>query len=252
MSDGRDVVYLYDGSFEGMLTAVFTAFSKKEDPSAILPDQTVQPCFCTEYRPISTEESKALRVANGVRRTMGQLAYEKIFTVYLSDDPAFGKTVLRYVRLGMQRGRTIHRMLTDDTVAAINKQADLVTREAHFFTEFARFSEREGGVYYAAIHPQYRILPLIVPHFFDRFRTHPFVMYDETHGEAGVSNVREWLIRDGSDLSPPAATTEERAYQEMWRLFYRTVSIKERENPALRRQLMPKKYWREMVEMRGE
>ena len=35
MSDGRNIIYLYDGSFDGLLTAVFDSYYRKEVPVSI-------------------------------------------------------------------------------------------------------------------------------------------------------------------------------------------------------------------------
>lgn len=250
MPYGTDVVFLFDGSFDGLLSAVFAAFARRLNPADILPDGAVQQSLNTDYLFIPTEEDKAWRVAEGVRQKMGQVACEKIWTVYLSGEPEAGRKILSYIRLGMQQGLRIHRMLTDDRVIAINKLADLVTREAHMLTQFARFSALEGQVYFATVSPTYRVLPLIIPHFFDRFRDQPFLIHDTVHGEVGISRCSEWLITSDEGLSPPSHTEEETAYRAMWKTFYDTVSIRERYNPGLRRQLMPKKYWKNMVEMR--
>lgn len=249
MSNRSNVALLYDGSFDGLLSAVFAAYERRISPSDLLPDTAVQQTLNTTYLYIPTEEEKAFRVAEGVKKRMGTLACEKIFTAYLSDQPHAGKQIFSYVQLGMKEGLRVHRMLTDDRVIALNKTAALVTREAHMLTQFARFSAMENGIYYAVISPTHRVLPLIIPHFFDRFRDQPFLIHDTVHGEVGISRCSEWLITSDEGLAPPDYAAEEEAYRAMWKTFYRTVSIRERYNPALQRQMMPKKYWKHIVEM---
>lgn len=250
MSDGTTVIYLYDGTFPGLLTAIFTAYERREDPTAILPDGAVQQNFDTRLVTVVTDAVKAGRVEAGIERRMGRAAYETVYAAFLSDAPEAGCEVLRYVRGGMAQGRRFRDALTDPRVMALDKRAALVRREAQALLQFARFSQREGDVYYAAIAPQYRVLPLMMPHFFDRFRDRPFLLHDETHGEVGVSDCRRWVLASDEGLAPPDPGEEEVAYQRMWKLFYDTVAIQERINPALRRQHMPKKYWHHMTEMR--
>ena len=37
-------------------------------------------------------------------------------------------------------------------------------------------------------------------------------------------------------------------FQNLWKCFYNTISIKERKNPRLQMQYMPKKYWQDLIE----
>ena len=250
MPDGTRVTYLYDGTFPGLLTAVFTAYERRENPAEIQPDGAVQQSFDVRFVTVVTEETKAQRVEAGIERRLGRTAYETVYTAFLSDDPAAGGEVFRYVQGGMAQGRRFRDALTDPRVMALDKRAALVRREAQALLQFARFSQREGDIYYASIAPQYRVLPLLMPHFFDRFRDRPFLLHDETHGEVGVSDCRRWVLTADDELTPPAPGEQERAYQRMWKLFYDTVAIQERINPVLRRQHMPQKYWHHLTEMR--
>lgn len=43
----------------------------------------------------------------------------------------------------------------------------LVSLESARFVQFVRFSQREGGVYYAGIEPEYDVVALMMPHFAD-------------------------------------------------------------------------------------
>ena len=37
-------------------------------------------------------------------------------------------------------------------------------------------------------------------------------------------------------------------YQELWKMFFKKISIKERKNPRCQMQFMPKKYWKDLIE----
>ena len=51
-------------------------------------------------------------------------------------------------------------------------------------------------------------------------------------------------------MAPPNET--EAAYRLLWKRFYDTVAIRERENPKLRMTHMPKRYWSTMTEFQDE
>lgn len=240
---------LYDGTFEGLMTAFFEAYARRPHPAAILPESVCQLQFGQRYQTVETDLNKADRVVRGIQARIGDFAYEKIWLASLSDAPAVSQDIYRYLLWGFDIGRSIRSRLADDRVLAVDKTVSLVTRESGLLREFLRLSEMEGGVFYGEISPQHRVLPLLMPHFVDRFAIQPFIIQDLTHRLAGVSQGGEWYITSSADFSLPSKSSREEAVQHLWKRFYQTIAIKERINPKLRRQLMPKKYWKHMLEM---
>ena len=55
----------------------------------------------------------------------------------------------------------------------------------------------------------------------------------------GGSLEAEWISEEGS------------FFQELWRGYFRSASIKERANPGLQLNFMPRRYWRYMTELHG-
>ena len=60
---------------------------------------------------------------------------------------------------------------------------------------------------------------------------------------------KEYEIIDSSNLKIPTISENEQKYQELWSTFFNTISIKERTNSRLQMQYMPKKYWKDLVEL---
>ena len=73
-ADVKDVIYRYDGSFQGFLCCVFESYARREIPSAICAPQQEQ-ISLFEPRQILTEEQKARRVFAGAGRLGGQVKY---------------------------------------------------------------------------------------------------------------------------------------------------------------------------------
>ena len=47
----------------------------------------------------------------------------------------------------------------------------------------------------------------------------------------------------------PTISEREKEYQQLWKTFFQTIAIEERKNPRLQMQFMPKKYWKDLVEL---
>ena len=52
-------VYLYDKTFDGLLTAVFDAYFRKTFPDALLSEGDTLPLFCDDLHTVVTDEEKA-------------------------------------------------------------------------------------------------------------------------------------------------------------------------------------------------
>lgn len=252
MSGGADLILLYDGSFEGLLTAVFDSYSYSPPPQSLDTADIYQPRLGCRYQESHADPQKTARVITGIRRRMGSLGYRKVWQAFLHDGGDKATVIYRYIRLGMREGECVHHMLTHPIVMALDKLVALTGREAGFLTEFIRFSELEGHLYYAEITPEHYTLPLIMPHFAARMNTQPFLIHDKTHGVAGVYDRHNWYLVSTENMTVPELSTNEIAYRRLWKTFYDTIAIKERINPNLRRQLMPKKYWKNMTEMQPD
>lgn len=243
------LVYLHDHSFDGFLTAVFEAYARKEKPAQIAPKDNFQQSLGQRLIYIKTDQNKSLRVQNGIRKKMGTFAYDKICNTFLSCEPDIHTVIYQYICMGMVIGSKLDLDLTNNIVLKIEKANGYVKREAHRIKEFLRFSKMEGNVFYAKIEPKNNVVPLVMPHFIDRYSIQPFLIHDPVHEIVGIYNLKEWFMLETNELQLPKLSPEEKAYRSMWKSFYDTIAVKERYNPKCRQNFMPKYFWKNLTEM---
>lgn len=246
MSDGADIIYRYDGTFDGLMCCVFESYVKKEIPSEIitlLDDQI----SLFPVREIITDTDKSQRIISAFPLKVSSYAYERIQKVFLSCNPQKDLLILKFIHLGFETGKNVMNMLADDIVNAIFKTAENVGRESHFYREFIRFSSY-NDVLAAVIEPKNVVLPIISNHFIDRLRNESFLIYDKTHSMALVYFKYKAEIIPVDEFSLPAADDSEKNYRNLWKAFYNTIAIEERYNPKCRMTMMPKRYWKHMTE----
>ncbi|MCH5348595.1 MAG: TIGR03915 family putative DNA repair protein [Oscillospiraceae bacterium] len=247
MFNGRDVIYCYDGSFEGLLCCVFESFCRKELPAGVTAGEGEQISF-SEILHIDTDPEKARRVAAAIPKKISPQAADLVRTAFLTFGENKDLLILTYLQKGFQTGKAIDNMLADDTVNAINQAVLHCTNEAHKLKGFLRFSDFNGYLA-AVIEPKNKVIPLIAGHFADRMRNENFLIYDKSHRMAAVYWSYRLEFIENIDFEMPAASTEEERYRELWRGFYNAIGIEERENPRCRMNMMPKRYWNNMTEM---
>ena len=247
MYNRPDIIYIYDGSYEGMLCCIFESFEKREMPSDIQAAASPQ---VTLYRPIeiNTDFSKAERVKIGIIKKASAEAYELVSKGYYTCHPNKERLILDYVRLCMQYGRKVLRLLSNDTVCELQGAVRKLGNECHKLKGFIRFSIH-SGILVSIIEPNNFVLPDIAPHFCDRYSEEAFVIYDQSHGAALIYRPHEASIIEVDKYDAPICDKEEEFYRSLWKTFYNTIAIDERYNPRCRMGLMPKRYWTHLTEM---
>lgn len=247
MPFGTDVIYRYDGTFEGFFSCVFESFERREIPCEIWSPDTEQMSLYTA-RDVDTDPEKAARVMRGIKEKISQDAFTQVAKGFLTCHPQKEVLMLNFLHLGFRHGRRVMDMLADDTVNTLFKAVLHLNREVHLYLGFVRFSIYEGNVLAAEIEPKNQVLPLIKPHFCSRLAQETFLIYDRTHRTALIYKPYEAQIIPADTLELPEADAEELKFRSLWKTFYDTIGIEERFNPRCRMSHMPKRYWRQMTE----
>lgn len=240
----------YDGSFAGFLSCVFYCYVNKEAPCEF---RTTEDLCCSLYplRAIETNETQAKRVYRSLALKMGTDAQRAIERGFLSCLEEKELWLWRFIQKGYTHGHSIMRDLADPTVHTVLKAVRFLGEEAHLYTGFVRFSDL-NGVLVSEIEPKNRVLPLMRAHFCSRYPQERFVIHDRTHREVLLHVPGQWRIFPVEEFHADDAGEEEQAFRQLWRSFYRTISIEGRYNPRCRQTHMPKRYWNMMTEFQDK
>ena len=142
----------------------------------------------------------------------------------------------------------------DPDVLTVLRAAGKVLTEIHRLTGFLRFNPDSGGVYIARCSPDYFILPALAEHFTRRFGDTPWAIIDEKR--------KLCLCRENggparlialSSSGPPTTTAGKNStdpWEELWKLYHRSVNNEGRKNPNLQRQFIPERYHKYLPEMK--
>lgn len=241
------MIYIYDGSFEGLLTCVFESFSQREMPDDIVAQSGAVQLSLFSQKTVDTDQNKARRVQCGIEKKLTREALYLIMHAFLSHADEKEKLILKFVHLGMRQGKSIIHKISHPTVSALIKLQRNVRNEAHLLKEFIRFSDYDG-VLIAKISPKNIVLPLLAEHFTVRLRNEQFLILDNTHEMALTYADGETNIIEAQGLSWADPGQEEKSFRSLWKLYYDTIAVEGRENPDLRMSQMPKRYWANMTE----
>lgn len=245
----RDIIYQYDGSFEGLLCCIYESYTQKERPTSIICEEDAEWCLY-DMRMVVTERAHAERIRRSLQKLSPHVT-PFLWRAYLTCMPERETAIYRFVAKLYREGAPYLSRLSDEAYLPLRKAVRGLMTEVEHLRGFVRFSDY-GGTLGAVIEPQNRVLPLLRGHFCQRCHDECFFIYDRTHREAlmyakGCSRI---LPLDSYDPAPPDA--EEAAYRRLWKRFYDTIAIPERRNPRKMIKDMPRRYWAQMPEMQPE
>lgn len=246
MPNQSDLIYRYDGSFDGLLCCVFESYEKKEIPlDILLPDASQSQLFSGKVIP--TDLQKASRVSASIPQKLGSSALDFVRHAFLTCLAQKELYILLFLRLGYRHGPSVMNMLTNDVVNTLLKAVKHLNRESHLLKGFLRFSI-SNNVLVGEIAPKNYVLPLLVQHFCERYPEERFLIHDQTHGMALVYQPYQYQVIPLASLEAPAVGEEEKKFRDLWRLFYDTIAIQGRYNPKCRMSHLPMRYWKNMTE----
>lgn len=235
--------YIYDGSFEGLLTAVFEAYSIIENVNFSI--ETEQVNFFEDIH-VSTDLKKYERVKNSIIKNISKSFFNDLVIVYHSDNLQKADVIAKCIKGVYKYGLSYLNSAQEEAVMYRSILKNFVS-ENHDYKGLLRFREIQDGFLFAEFTPHNDILKFITPHFLKRMPNEKFVIYDVNrktaafcvHGNCEFMEV-EYIEAVDSD--------REIFFKSAWKKFYSAVGIDERKNKKLMMSNMPKKYWKYLPE----
>jgi len=252
-------VFVFDNTFEGLLTSVFEAYSRRTFPDALLPEGEPLPLFHDEAFTVVTEEEKAQRVWRGLQKKLSSGALSCLAQCWLAEEPETPMLLFRYIRKAVDAPRSIETNFADPDVLEFSRMWKRVDWERLRMLQFIRFQKAADGTFFAAVEPEKNALPLAIDHFRDRFADQPWLIYDIKRAYGfyyDLKEVRQVTFEEGSReghlvtgmLDESLMDKDEKLFQQLWKTYFKAICIKERLNPRKHRQDMPVRYWKHMTE----
>ncbi|WP_243900199.1 TIGR03915 family putative DNA repair protein [Hymenobacter defluvii] len=250
--------YVYDGSFDGLLTVVLEMYERQAVPNSVQPAGSVQGGLFTSAIPIDTSEEKATRVWNGLLKYMNEEARRRLYHTFLSERPDRELLICRFVQQAVAaRGRVdMSENLADDTVRLIAHISQQLGREKHRMEAFVRFEKTQDELFHATIEPDFDVLPLIAPHFTKRYADQRWLIFDRRRGYGLYYDLHRTDIvqfeaptpQRRTDVSATVLDEREPLFRLLWQTYFDHANIPERRNLKLHRRHVPLRYWRYLSE----
>lgn len=251
--------FIFDNTFEGLLTSVFEAYAHRTFPDALVAEGTPLPLFAGETLDVHTDEAKATRVWRGLSRKLSTSGLQSVARCWLAEEADTPMVIFRFIRKTIDAPRNIETNFGDSDVLAFARMWKRVEWERERLLQFVRFQKAADGTYFAPVEPEKNALPLIVPHFRDRFADQRWFLWDVGRAYGFYYDgheVRRVTIQDssslphltGGKLDKSLLDKDEQLIQSLWKTYFRAICIHERLNPRKQHRDMPVRYWKYLTE----
>lgn len=246
---------IYDGTFEGLLTAVFEIYDRKLIHTKLQKGDWYSSALFENLLKVITDQIKARRVLKGLKERLSAESVQRLYMAYLSEIDNCENILVGYMRYAFDSDQNIEEDYGNKFVLRLSEIVQMVRRERHRMEAFVRFQKLSDGMFYATVEPDFNVLPLLIKFFKDRYADQQWMIYDLKRKYGIYYNLHEvtYVELDFSNTKQADNTTElycgdESIYQHLWKNYFNSVNIPARKNLKLHLRHIPRRYWRHLTE----
>jgi len=246
---------LYDGTFEGLLTAVFEVYEHKLSSIKLERAEKHTKALFEQVMNVVTDEARASRVLKGLKIKLSPMGVQRLYAAHLAEMEGGENTLLGYIRYVFDAKENIEEDYGNKFVMRVSEIVRMVRREKHRMEAFVRFQKLKDETFYAVVEPDFNVLPLLIRHFKSRYADQRWIIYDlkRLYGIYYDLHDTQYITLDFATSNKPgeimtAFCEDEGIYQHLWKNYFHSVNIPSRKNTKLHVRHIPKRYWRHLTE----
>ena len=251
------MIYLYDHTFEGFLSAVFKLYEDRALQAEILPfDSYRQENIFEKPTNVIYLKDHTDRVIEGLLKYTSKDIVNRLYRCWLSENENIERLILDFIRYIFKAKKDISTDYSHDAVLSLKQIDKQIGREVHRMHAFVRFEHTQDDWYVASIQPDFNVIPLIGDHFRNRYADQKWIIYDSFRHTAVYYDLDEMnfaemnftRVNKHGQINKAIYSPEEHRFQQLWKTYFDSVNIAERKNTKLHIRHVPKRYWKLLSE----
>lgn len=236
---------IYDGSFEGFLSAIFEVYEEKITLCHIISQNDLSPNLEFFYQKwVTTSLKKSNRVLKGIYKNISPLTLTNTLYCFYSYEKNVENLLLAYLQRGFKVGHSCNHDIGFDAGLKVNQLAKKVSFEVHRMMGFIRLKEIKTNLFYAAFENNHDILGFLVCHFKKRFASQDWILHDVKRKKAAFFFDKKLSFLALEEVK----TSFIDEFENLWKQYTHDIAIKEKTNLKLQKQFMPARYWKYLTE----
>ena len=244
-------VYLYDGKFKSLLLLILNLIKFKKIPIDIKSESEYEPNLIDE--PVFVNLKMSKRISSDLNKILPFNIYIRIYYAYLSNNKNREMIIYKFIYEYLKYGISILQRRNIDCVNEFLKISKYTGWEAHKLKGFLRFKEMKN-FYYAEIEPTNNVITILSNHFKKRLENENWIICDTKRKIYALYDTKKITYLKEEDIVKLnlELSNDEMFFESLWKNFFNTIAIKERKNLKCQMNFMPKKYWKNIIEMENQ
>lgn len=250
--------FIFDGTFEGLLTAIFDFYETTPGAVKLVDATRFLPNILGGEVEIIADETKSKRVWTGLKKKISKDWQQRFYHAFLAETPEIFQHLFDFACYVFDNSEGAEYNYGHPSVIAISQADRSVNRERHRMQAFIRFQETADGIFYATVEPDFNVLPLIANFFKNRYVDQRWIIYDLRRGYGlyyDLEKVEAIQLDHVSELKTGTTfltenftNDKEHLYGLLWNDYFRSTNIPARKNMQLHIRHVPKRYWKYLTE----
>lgn len=232
------MIIQYDNTFEGLLSALYTYYTTPN----ITIFSSAADNFLLQAQTHQTNLLNAAKIKNKIILKFGNEAFENIYFAFIYNAADKETNIIRYIDSLINKN-----ICYNDAVHKIYSYKRELIHLVNRYHGFLRFFDI-GGILYSKYSPQYDITLLLADYFKNRLNGNPYMIHDLKRNNLLLYKDKEHVLiklKHGIEID---FNKDEKYIQQLYQTYFKSVSIKERENYCLQRTLFPIKFREHAIE----
>ena len=245
-------IYIYDGGFISFISLVVELLKRKIIPDDIkLADSYEIGLFDKEVFLKVKSEKQNIEL---IKKKLSKEALYCIYNVFLSSNKNKEMIIYDFLINYFKYNNKVFGMIRIASVNESIKISKYVREETHKLKGFLRFKKMKNNFYYGEISPTNNVIGFLSNHFRKRLKEDCWIIKDTNRGIYAIYDKKKviYLTNDEVISLNLESSDSEELIEDLWKTFHKTVAIASRENRRCQQNFMPKKYWKNMLEMENE
>ena len=245
-------IYIYDGGFISFISLVVELLKRKIIPDDIkLADSYEIGLFDKEVFLEVESEKQNIEL---IKKKLSKEALYCIYNVFLSNNKNKEMIIYDFLINYFKYNNKVFGMIRIASVNESIKISKYVREETHKLKGFLRFKKMKNNFYYGEISPTNNVIGFLSNHFRKRLKEDCWIIKDTNRGIYAIYDKKKVIYLTNNEVISLnlESSDSEKLIEDLWKTFHKTVAIASRENRRCQQNFMPKKYWKNMLEMEDE
>jgi probable DNA metabolism protein len=242
--------YLYDGRFSSLIVLIMDLLKVNKVPDNIKSFKEYKENLFDEVINLNIDRKKF----EHIKRVLNNKILNYAYHTFLSNEDNKEILIYNFLRYALIYEDKVLFYRKIESINSVIKISSKVLHEAHKLKGFLRFKKMSNNFYYAKVEPTNNVIGILAKHFKNRLNNQCWIINDSKRHIYALYDMNKIIYLNENDILKLNLnySYDELFIEELWKTFFKTIGIKERENRRCQMNFMPKKYWNNMIEMESE